>query len=245
MRPFAAEAIPEGNVAQNEISLRTTTDLHGHAVIEIRDTGVGIGPEVLPRIFEPFFTTKPLGQGTGLGLSICHGIIGDLGGTIHVESRLGGGTCFRVVLPPGPQSEPSSHRASLPAGVPHVVPSGRVLVVDDEQGLIAAIRRILSPEQCVVGVSSGREACELLERDATFDVILCDVMMPEVSGMELYAWMNERRPELIRRLVIMTGGAFTPRAREFLTACPCARLEKPFDADQLRAIVRVLAEADD
>ncbi|MFO0762341.1 MAG: ATP-binding protein [Byssovorax sp.] len=100
----AIQAIPEGKPEDNEISISTSTDEAGHALIEIRDSGVGIEPKIVERIFEPFFTTKPPGVGTGLGLSICHGIVTSLGGAIAIASTPGQGSVFRITLPPSTSS---------------------------------------------------------------------------------------------------------------------------------------------
>jgi PAS domain S-box-containing protein len=110
----AAQAITEGGAAANRIRISTRTDAAGRAVISVSDSGSGIPPEVLGRIFDPFFTTKPVGVGTGLGLFICHGIVKALGGEITVESKLGTGTTFRVLLPP---AHFSRARAATPTSV--------------------------------------------------------------------------------------------------------------------------------
>ena len=110
----AAQAITEGGAAANRIRIATRTDAVGRAVISVSDSGSGIPPEVLGRIFDPFFTTKPVGVGTGLGLFICHGIVKALGGEITVESKLGAGTTFRILLPPARVARP---RTATPASV--------------------------------------------------------------------------------------------------------------------------------
>ena len=94
----AAQAIPTGNADSNEVTVATRTDERGRIVVEVRDTGSGISPDVLKHVFEPFFTTKAV-SGTGLGLSICHGIVTGHGGRIEVESRPGAGATFRILLP--------------------------------------------------------------------------------------------------------------------------------------------------
>ena len=102
----AAQAIPAGDTADNEIRVSLATGPDGQAVVEIRDTGVGIPVEVLGRVFDPFFTTKAVGEGTGLGLSISHNIVSALGGSMEVESVVGRGSLFRVMLPPGAPTAP-------------------------------------------------------------------------------------------------------------------------------------------
>jgi CheY-like chemotaxis protein len=113
-----------------------------------------------------------------------------------------------------------------------------VLVVDDEPLIGQAVRRSLQREHEVLPLSSAREALDMLLRGEPFDVILCDLMMPELSGMELYEEVSRRAPELARRFVFLTGGAFTPRARAFLERVSAPRLEKPFSPHEFRELVR-------
>jgi signal transduction histidine kinase len=228
----AAQAIPEGHVDRNEI--RVSTAMEGdRVVIEVRDTGAGIPPEALDRIFDPFFTTKPIGVGTGLGLSICQRIVTELGGSIGVQSEVGRGTVFRVVLPAAGPEAPV--RPPLPA-VAHRR-RGRVLVVDDEAVVAAAIRRTLAAEHEVVITAGAEQALKRLGVGERFDVILCDLMMPRMTGMDLHAEALRVAPDQAARMVFLTAGAFTERAQEFLDHTPNQRLEKPFDAGNLRALV--------
>jgi CheY-like chemotaxis protein len=111
-----------------------------------------------------------------------------------------------------------------------------MLVVDDEPSIRSALKRILKHYE-VVEAESGERAIALLSRDQEFDVILCDMMMPSVSGMDVHKWLLERHPRLARKLVFVTGGAFTPGAREYLTAVSNVRVEKPFDARNLQKLV--------
>jgi len=234
----AAQAIPEGNSAANVVRAATSTAPDGRAVVAISDTGVGIAPEVLPRIFDPFFTTKPVGVGTGLGLSICHGIVAQLGGEISVESAPGKGSTFRVLLPPAAAAPPDER--APPAAAPGR--RGRILVVDDEPLVGRAVSRILAPPHEVVARTSARAALDDLLGGPPFDVVLCDLMMPEMTGMDLHARLVREAPALAARTVFLTGGAFTPSAREFLDRVPNLRLEKPFEAQALRDLVaRVLS----
>ena len=106
---------------------------------------------------------------------------------------------------------------------------GRILIVDDEDGIRAAMARMLR-EYDTVQAGSGVAARDFLKQDQAFDLILLDVMMPDISGMDVHMWLVEAHPELARRVIFITGGAFTPRARDYLKSVDNARLEKPFDA---------------
>lgn len=233
----ATHALPEGR-AENEIAVRLEQSEQS-IVVEIRDNGQGIAPDVLPHIFDPFFTTKAVGVGMGLGLSICHGIVSAHGGTIDVDSEPGRGSRFRVSLPARRTSVPA--RISVERSVP-LTPGAdrrrRVLVVDDEPALGGMIQRMLRDDFDVDVVTDGRQGMvRLCDEDADYDTILCDLMMPEMTGMELHALVAERRPGMAKRFVFMTGGAFTPRAAEFLAQMRGPRLDKPFDLATLRATV--------
>ncbi|QRN96079.1 PAS domain S-box protein [Archangium violaceum] len=229
----AAHAIPEGDARDHEIRVVIREGSAGDVVVEVRDTGSGMSPEVQARIFDPFFTTKAVGEGTGLGLSICHGIIDSMGGRIGVESTLGKGSTFRVHL--GVAGVPVEKRAE-PAPVPSVG-RARILVVDDEPYVTRALQRSLTPEHEVATVNGARAALKMLDGGSRFDLILCDVMMPGMTGMDLYAELNRFAPDQAQRVVFMTGGAFTPRALSFLQEVPNAKLSKPLDLRQLRALV--------
>jgi len=235
----AAHALPDGNTDANEIRVTTSTDDHGRAVIEIRDTGSGIAPALLDRIFDPFFTTKAIGVGTGLGLAITHNIVTGMGGEISVESALGRGTTFRVSLPPSASNEPS-----VPPGKTRLkstpTKQATVLVVDDEPLLGTAIRRILGPHHVTV-VTTAQAALDLLAAGTVFDVVLTDLMMPGMSGMELYTSLSRLYPQLASKVILLTGGAFTPEAKAFLDRVDNERMEKPFDPHCLRELVEKVA----
>ena len=235
----AAQSMPEGRADQNEIHVVTRLDDEGRVVVEIRDTGSGIAESVLSSIFLPFFTTKPIGVGTGLGLSICHRIVTALGGRIMVESQVGKGTVIRTILPVA-KREAAEPEATPPPDAVVSGRKGRILVVDDEPMLGAAVRRILSAEHEVLVVTSARDAIGRVFQGDRFDVILCDLMMPEMTGVDLYAEFLRLAPEQAEKVIFMTGGAFTTRAREFLDQVRNPRVEKPFDAGNLRALVRTL-----
>ncbi len=231
----AAQAIVEGSADSNEIRISTSTDPGGDVVIEISDTGPGMPPVVLDQLFTPFFTTKPLGVGTGLGLSICHRIVTGFGGSIDVKSELGKGSTFRIMLP--------AARAATGSTAPRVALDlvarrrGRILVVDDEPAIGKAVQRILAAEHEVVTIGSPADALKRIGDGEQFDVILCDLMMPQMTGMELHDHLSRVAGEQANRMIFLTGGAFTIRARTFLDKVPNQRIEKPFDALHLRALI--------
>ena len=230
----AAQAIPEGHADSNKIFIRThlTGD---NVIIEVSDTGQGMPADVVKRLFTPFFTTKAVGAGTGLGLAISHRIVTGFGGQMTVSSEEGKGTTFRVVL--RATAHVPEARPSAPPLVIEARRRGRVLVVDDELAVGRTIRRMLSDEHDVETTTNAAEALQRITGGAQFDVILCDLMMPVMTGMELHAALASAQTGHAERMVFLTGGAFTPGAREFVARVPNARLEKPFALQTLRALV--------
>ena len=234
----AAQALEVGDAAENVIRVRATTEPDEQVVVQVSDTGPGIPPEILDRIFDPFFTTKPVGLGTGLGLWICLGIVTSLGGQITAESRPGEGATFRVVLPSATSAEQAAAPEAL-AGLPS--PDARrleLLVVDDEIAIGRTLAIALADEFEVATATSGRAALAILGGEPRFDVVLCDLMMPDVSGMDVYERLARERPELAQRFVFVTGGAFTERARRFVDEVGLPVIEKPFDLTKLPALLR-------
>jgi CheY-like chemotaxis protein len=226
----AAQAIPEGDPKGNEVRVATYTDADGNAVVEIADTGVGIPPEVLPRIFDPFFTSKP--ESTGLGLSIAHGTINQLGGEIRVTSSPPGST-FRVVLPAARKWRTSRPPDSARA----LVRRSRVLVVDDDPLVGEALARTLESDADVETSTDAGAVLSRLAAGERWEVILTDLLMPGVSGMDLYAGLLRVAPDAAASLVFMTGGAYTPRARAFVEGVHALVLEKPLEIAKLRSLI--------
>ena len=228
----AAQSIPDGEPSRHLVRASTGVLPDGRVRVSIADDGAGIPPEVRGRIFDPFFTTKPIGVGTGLGLSICHGIVVSLGGEITVESEVGRGSTFDVLLPAAAaearQGSPTA--AALPR-------RARLLVVDDEPLVCRALQRILSPPHDVRVQETGRGALAALEADGEYDLVLCDLMMPDLTGMDLHGQVAARSPALAERFVFLTGGAFTDGARDFLQRVTNERVEKPFEPAALRNLV--------
>jgi two-component system, cell cycle sensor histidine kinase and response regulator CckA len=231
----AAQALDEAEAKRNIVIVRSYDD-GPEVVVEIADNGPGIAAEILPRIFESFFTTKPRGMGTGLGLPISLGIVRTLGGEIVVDSRPGEGATFRVRLPADESRAPA--RVSTPMPVPaRGYPRRRLLAIDDEALLLKAYRRMLGDAHELTTALGGTEALRVLERDTAFDVVLCDLQMPEMSGMEVYAAVRERYPALADRFIFVTGGAFSSDARKFLEDSVSTVIQKPFRVEDMMALI--------
>lgn len=234
----AAQAVPEGRAEQNEIRVSIRPE-GSQVVIEVKDTGGGIAPDVIGRVFDAFFTTKAIGTGTGLGLAISHRIVTDMAGELTVESELGRGTTFRVALPV--TRKVRTEVAALPEPIPGVVPPrrrARILVVDDEPLIIRGIQRVLAKEHDVVTCVAAKDALALIGSGEVFDVILCDLMMPVMTGMDLHHELSRVAPAQASKMVFMTGGAFTASASRFLSETHREHVEKPFDHAALRRLVQ-------
>jgi PAS domain S-box-containing protein len=232
----AAHAIPEGAAALNEVRISSRFDPEaGRVWVEVTDTGQGIAPEDLARIFEPFVTTKPAGRGMGLGLYICHNTVRSMGGDLSVESQVGKGSTFRVSLPAaqGPSSPVAGGHELRQKSVRR-----HILVVDDELLVVSAIRRFLTRHHDVTISQSARDALERLKNGERFDVVLCDLMMPDVTGMDFQAQLKAEFPEQAKRIIFMTGGAFTPKAQRFLEEERSRSIGKPIDFELLEALMR-------
>jgi PAS domain S-box-containing protein len=235
----AAHAIGDGMSADNTITVRTSDD--GEQVtVAITDTGRGIAAADLPHIFEPFFTTKPVGEGTGLGLALCHSVITAAGGELRVTSTVAKGTTVRVILP---RSKATAVGPPKPAAVTEAERRARILVIDDEPMLIRALVRILGAVHEVTGKTDARAALALIESGERYDVILCDLMMPGMSGMAFYERLQEVAPEMARRVVFASGGAFTPKAQVFFETCTNPRIDKPLDPVALRELIRTMTSS--
>jgi CheY-like chemotaxis protein len=196
--------------------------------------GSGMSAAVRDRIFEPFFTTKPTGQGTGMGLAVVYGLVKDSGGIIEVESVVGGGTCFRILLPRA-QVELPSAAETADAAEPT---TGRVLFVDDEELLVAlADRALQSKGYDVEAYSSPRLALEAFRRRPhAYDVLLTDLTMPTMTGLELTREVLALRPDLP---VVLCSG-FTDEATRIAArkAGIHGIATKPLDVAQIGELIR-------
>ncbi len=231
----AAEACEEAGA---EACIAVSCHVDGDAaVLVIDDTGSGMPESVRVRIFDPFYTTKGRRQGTGLGLSITHRIVQQLGGSITVHSRAGEGSTFRVRLlasaPPVTQQD-----VCRPATA---TVRARVLIVDDEPGLAEAFALALTDHD-VATAGSGVEALACIDA-YEFDLIVCDMSMPEMDGPSLHAALAAKDPELASRMLFVTGGAFTPQAHDFVRSMIGRVLYKPVAARALREGVHQMLEA--
>ncbi len=243
------------NLLLNAVQSLPSPEAHGHEVrarlrsrdgqvsIVIEDTGSGIPEELLGKIFDPFFTTKPVGVGTGLGLPICRSIVRGLGGEISVRSTPGVGSQFTVTLPASSAQLPEKAAAKRAAPLP-APKRGRILIVDDEISVARTLKALLQNEHDLTLAGSGAQALSAIVAapEPSFDVIMCDLMMPGMSGMELYERLKQEHPGLEKRMVFMTGGVSMDRARDFLATSSNLTFEKPFDFDRLRQTLRRLVE---
>ncbi len=211
--------------------------------VVIQDDGPGIPPGLLPSIFDPFFTTKPEGKGTGLGLSVCHGIVSEHGGHIWAESEPDqtvpnhpGGATFSVELPvvapetpyqAGELPGPAEHRASL-QGASASNREARILVIDDEIDVLDLLIRTLQSESYQVDAVIDGEAALARLAKTDYDLIICDVRMPGLSGLELYQHMHRQQSDLAQRFLFITGDSVSPTTRHFLEETGAPYLVKPF-----------------
>ena len=227
--------------AHDKGNLLVKTEVVGDVIrISFKDDGPGIARENLDRIFEPFFTTKKPGEGTGLGLSVCYGIIADHNGQIYAESKRGKGATFIVELPIVTKesqlelAEPEAEELKGTAGA-------RILVVDDEPGVRQFLSRLLTDEgHEVETVDNARDALERLKKDR-YNLILLDIKMPEMSGIELYKRIRKIAESLAKRVVFITGDVIGADTRSFLSRSKALYISKPFDTEQLkREINRIL-----
>jgi two-component system cell cycle sensor histidine kinase/response regulator CckA len=235
----AAHALRNGDPATHELAVSTRVEAacaegeRPSVVVTVRDTGTGMSKEVRERIFDPFFTTKPIGMGTGLGLSVCHGIVQELGGSIGVTSELGEGSVFEVRLPAAePAGSKQDARASLSGRA-----RARVLIVDDDPRVLTVLSRMLDAHEVLIAQGASAALALLDSGGARVDVILCDVLMPDMSGIDLYRTLERRHPSLVSRVIFLSGGANTELAREFLRGVDNLCLKKPPQRAELVAAI--------
>lgn len=233
----AVAAIPEGAPRDHTVTITCGVAADGRVQVEITDTGHGVPQAILPRIFDPFFTSRAREGGTGLGLSISSAIVRALGGEIIVAStQPGGGTTFRVTLVPAVREGPSECATT---SVPRNDARSSVLIVDDDPQVGRVLSRILSGEHKVTLAGSGMEGLARLRAEgAGYDVVFCDLRMPEVDGRAVYEDACRERPDLAERFVFITADPTDPSLDALRASGPVRVLAMPFDAAALRQLVR-------
>jgi PAS domain S-box-containing protein len=224
----AAHALPKGR-AGNSLSVRIHAISGGRVQVDVQDNGCGIADEHLPRVFDPFFSTRRFSGGTGLGLHIAQKIAHSMSGTLSVTSRLAEGSTFSLVLQAASESASALGEAPTQRGV--------VLIVDDEPLVRAGLAAVIAVDHEVVSVEGGQSALELLAAGQRFDVILCDVSMPGMSGIELHAELSRLSPEHAERMVFITGAVLDPELQAFLAHVPNTLLAKPPEPAALRGAI--------
>lgn len=235
----AAQAFTGKDPERNRIDVSVSTN--GDLVrVVVADNGPGIPAGLEQRVFDPFFTTKPPGVGTGLGLSISRSLAQALGGQLSLLHSGPTGTSFALDLQRSNEdaAEAARQKLGVSAGPPM-----RVLVIDDEPALLASITRILGRTHTVTTEVDARRAVQRLEAGEQFELVLCDVVMPHLSGPEVLERIEEVAPHLASRVVLMSGGALEERLRVRLSQLPNPQLEKPFSSDQLRSLAARFAAA--
>lgn len=225
----AVQSMDIVNFKKNSIQIQTRFIMNS-VHIDIADTGKGISKNYMKKIFEPFFTTKPVGIGTGIGLSICYDIIKNFGGEITVESVEGVGTTFHITLPI--QIRVSNQKDILSPKIKPLVRK-RILVVDDEPIILAKMDRILSSYHDVSTCDSRTAVDFLITQQMPFDIIITDLCMPDVSGVDLYRSANKVNADIGKKFIFMTGYPLGSPETELLKNIKNICLEKPFTTDQL------------
>ncbi len=230
----AAQAIPEGDPEGHEVRVGVAV-VEGGLKVEVRDSGVGMSPEVRARAFEAFFTTKPQGVGMGLGLAIARNIVETVGGSMTVESAPGRGTAFTVRVPIAAGASPSTPPPP-PGPEPEALPPRRrVMIIDDEALVGQSLQRMLARTHDVSVFASAHAALRALDEAEAPDVILCDLMMPELDGAGFWDALTARTPSLRGRVVFLSGGVFGERATAFVREHDVRVLSKPVSRERLLA----------
>jgi PAS domain S-box-containing protein len=233
-----AEQAMIGAHGRGTLVVRTWHDADRDAIVlEVNDDGPGIPEEMQGRIFDPFFTTKDVGKGTGLGLTVAYAIVHEHGGRIWLSSAQGGGASFFVEVPvTGASAAP--RQATTPPVSLEAIKGARVLVVEDEPALAAAVSEALADAGCVVErAGDGEEGLARVSAEP-YDLVVCDLKMPRMDGMEFYRAMAAATPALARRVIFVTGDVAGTDAERFLEEAGCRWLSKPFRLGELLRAAR-------
>jgi signal transduction histidine kinase/CheY-like chemotaxis protein len=211
-------------------------------LLTVTDTGPGIPEDLQRRVFEPFFTTKSQRGGSGLGLPLCRSMVEGHHGAIHLTSRPGQGTTVHVALPATAPEVQAPEAAPEPAA-PALAPGGAILLIDDEAIIAQSLRRLLQRGgHEVTTAATGLEGLAALEERA-YAVILCDMRMPDLDGPGFYRELERRHPHLVSRVIFLTGDVLSPDAQAFFTQVHRPSVVKPFNAREIRRVIRQVLEA--
>lgn len=223
----AVQGVPSPYIAVN------CREDSGKIVFEVEDNGGGIRPDLLDKVFDPFFTTKPIGEGTGLGLAVCRQLIEAMHGTLELSSTPDVGTLVRVTIPPmseATQEDVEDNEDVQFQGV-------KLLIIDDQPAVIRTLTRMLAPLGMSISTETnpGRAINKILNEN--FDLFLCDLMMPNMTGMMIYRKLMNERPELCQRFVFMSGGPASEEARAFCAAHEDKLLGKPIELGHMKTLI--------
>ena len=237
----AAQAVPGGRPDTEEIrvSVAERGDL---VVIAVEDTGPGFSEAALAQVGQVFFTTKRRGEGSGLGLALSAHLLEQAGGRLEIANGVRGAV-VRACLPVAPRDTVVPVMDTTPTAT-SVAPAGTldVLLIDDDALVTRALVRRVK-EHRFTTVTGGREALGLLAGGARFDAIVCDLMMPDLTGMDVHEEVRRAFPGIEERMIFMTGGTFTARAVKFRADLPNRFLDKPIDVKAFRDAIATVANA--
>ena len=247
----ARDAMPGGGevtIMTHDLVLKQSLDMTEelppgrYVELVVRDNGAGIEADKLPRIFEPFFTTKPVGKGTGMGLAMIYGIVEEHGGRISVESTPGEGSAFAVLLPIA--DEPRLPQAPLDPSAPLYLPKSHIVIVDDEDVVRSISDSILSGSGCnVLTFESAKRALKYFrDNSALVDLVLLDVEMPDMDGLQCHLAMLEIDPDV--SVLVTTGYTQSDKVARMVQEGALGLLRKPYSSnDLLRHVAAAIAKA--
>jgi PAS domain S-box-containing protein len=225
----AMHSLEYGSRCANDVTITTSTRGEALVIVEVEDTGIGIPPELQSSLFEPLFTTKP--EGSDLGLALSKELLAKEGGEISIESVVGSGTTLTIALRAAPREAPRSERATRERS------SGKcIMIVADDTRLAAVMKMILSAHHVTV-VKSGHEALQRLHAGESYDLIICDLLIENIDGIDLHRRVRDEWPGLHSRMIFLTGDAFISRTQEFLATIPNRHVQKPFEPEALLDLV--------
>lgn len=235
----AAQSFRNPKNTKNCLTIKTTLEKK-NLRIDFIDNGSGVKPENMEKLFMPFFTTKPKGIGVGLGLSICYTIINAMGGEISVNSVVNKGSTFSIRLPLGIKA-PIDPAIKIKAKSRTQL---QILIVDDLQNILNTLRRLLEDEQIVTVALGGREALRILEqRGMNFDLIITDINMADINGIDLYRYIKKNHPKFASQIIFLTGSIASEKINDFLASIKNPYLEKPFTPQALTEAIASICPA--